>query len=235
MPYCVLCGVRLKDSNNRCPLCGTPVILPDQYSGKAGNNELPLKRDEPRESFDRDLWVKLVSIILAVPILLTLAIDYFVGTGISWSIYVLTALALVWVWCVSPFLVRRNIFPLWFALDTAALSGFLFFIERLSNTGNWFIPLAFPLLIFTSASIFSIVFLFRKKIIRQLQKPAILLLIIGLLCLFIELIVDRYKYDQYQPGWSFLVAIPCSAFAVILLILQRRQWIVEELKYWFRI
>ena len=27
--YCIKCGVELKDSEKRCPLCGTPVFHPD--------------------------------------------------------------------------------------------------------------------------------------------------------------------------------------------------------------
>lgn len=235
MSYCVKCGVKLKEAANKCPLCETPVILAVEKTEPAELDVQPSRFDEPLNTFDKDLWLKLISVLTAAPALLTLSIDYFFGNGISWSVYVLFALTLVWVWCVSPFLFQRNIFPLWFAIDAAALIGFLYMIEITSQTGNWFLPLALPLALSFSIMVFSTVKLFRGKIIRQLRKPAILFFQTSLLCLLIEIVVDYYKNNQYQPGWSFLVAIPCIAFAVILLVLQRRQWIVEEIKHWFRI
>lgn len=235
MPYCVSCGVKLKSSEKKCPLCETPIILPEPKPDQPGCEQPPSRRDEIMDAFDKDLWIKLISVITIAPTLITLAIDYFFGGGISWSLYVLLSLTLVWIWCVSPFLFPRNIFSLWFFLDTAALCGFLFFTEYLSKTGRWFYPLALPLVAILALMVFTAVILFRLKIIHQLQKPALLFFQAGFLCLSIELIVDLYKFSRYLPGWSLLAAIPCFAFGIILLILQGRQWIVEEIKHWFRI
>lgn len=234
MSYCVNCGVKMKAAQRKCPLCDTPVVLPEKLPEEPDCSGFPSRRDEPVSTFDKDLWIKLISVITAAPALLTFAIDFLMGNGIDWSLYILYALGLVWVWCASPFLFKRNIFPLWFTIDVAALIAFLFLVEQTSSTGSWALPLAMPVALMVAAIIFILVSAFRSKIVRQLQKPALIFLLIAALCLFIEVFVDLYRMDNYRPGWSLLVAIPCIAFAVILLILQRRQWIVEELRYWFR-
>lgn len=234
MAYCVNCGVKLKATERKCPLCDTPVMMSENYTAEPDCSGLPSRRDEPVSSFDKDLWIKLISVITAAPALLTFAFDYLMGNGIDWSLYFLYALGLVWVWCVTPFLFKRNIFPLWFAIDTAALIAFLFLVELTSGTGNWALPLAMPIALMVAAIIYILVSTFRRKIVRQLQKPALVFLLTAALCLFIEVFVDLYRINFYQPGWSVLVSIPFIAFAVILLILQRRQWIVEELRHWFR-
>ena len=235
MPYCVNCGVKLKSSEKKCPLCNTPVILPTNLPIKEENSAFPPQKEEPGSEFDKDLWIKLISVVTAMPALLTLAIDYLAGNGIGWSLYILYALGLVWVWCVSPFLFKRNIFPLWLSLDSAALILLLFLVEKASDTGNWVLTLAMPIVITVSAIIYLLVSAFQRNIARQLQKPALVFFAIALLVLIIEILIDLYKWGIYQPGWSVLVAIPCIAFGIILLILQRRQWIVEELRHWFRI
>lgn len=234
MSYCVNCGVKLKATEKKCPLCETPVMLPESRSEEPDCSGLPSRRDEPVSEFDKDLWIKLVSVITAAPVLLAIVIDYLMGNGIDWSLYFLYALGLVWVWCVSPFLFKRNIFPLWFAIDMAALIIFLFLVEWTSGTGSWSLPLAIPVALMAAAIIFILVSTFRRKLVRQLQKPALIFLLTALFCLFIEVVVDQYRLNHYRPGWSLLVAIFCIAFAVILLILQGRQWIVEELRHWFR-
>lgn len=235
MPYCINCGVKLKDQEKKCPLCETPVVYSNIISGVSECEGIPSKRQETPSAFDKDLWIKLISVIVAAPVLFTIAIDYLLGNGITWSLYILFSLLLVWVWCVSPFLFKRNIFYLWFSMDVVALLSFFFCIERLSQTGRWFFPLAFPLTIALAIMISLIVLLFRKKLLRQLQKPALLFFLAAAMCLVIEAGVDVCKTSRYQPGWSILAAIPCVAFAVILLILQKRQWIVEELRHWFRV
>jgi len=234
MAYCVNCGVKLKAAQRKCPLCDTPVVMSEEPLEEPDCSGFPSRRDEPVSTFDKDLWIKLISVITVAPALLTFVLDYLMGNGIDWSLYILYALGLVWVWCASPFLFKRNIFPFWFAIDTAALIAFLFLVERTSSTGDWTLPLAMPVALMVAAIIFILVSAFRSKIVRQLQKPALIFLLVAVLCLFIEVFVDLYRMKQYQPGWSLLVSIPCIAFAVILLILQRRQWIVEELRHWFR-
>jgi hypothetical protein len=234
MAYCVNCGVKLKATHKKCPLCDTPVVLPEKLPAEPDCSGFPSRRDEPVSTFDKDLWIKLISVITVAPALLTFVLDYLMGNGIDWSLYILYALGLVWVWCASPFLFKRNIFPLWFAVDTVALIAFLFMVERTSSTGNWALPLAIPVALMVAAIIFTLVSTFRSKIVRQLQKPALIFLLTAVLCLFIEVFVDLYRTNLYKPGWSLLVSIPCVAFAVILLILQGRIWIVEELRHWFR-
>lgn len=235
MAYCVNCGVKLKNDPKACPLCGTAVIMPNQPTQLSDCGGFPTRRENTEREFDRDLWVKLITVVTAAPALLMTAIDYLVGNGIDWSLYILFALALVWVWCVSPFLFKRNRFTLWLVIDTLALILFMFMVESTSKTGNWALPLATPITLAVSAVVFTLANSFRSKTVRQLQKPALLFLLLALLSLVIEFTVDIYRAGIYRPGWSILATIPLMAFAVILLILQRRQWIVEELRHWFRV
>jgi len=41
--------------------------------------------------------------------------------------------------------------------------------------------------------------------------------------------------DSWVIKLSLLVLIPSITFALIAVVLQRRRWIVDELKFWFRV
>ena len=234
MSYCVNCGVKLKESARHCPLCGVEVNNPAAPAVIEPVSTLPQQRDTLDDSFDKRLWINLVSIIMAVPAALSITANFIFGGSLTWSIYVAVSLALVWVWCVSPFLYRRNFAPLWIVIDSAALLAFLFLIEYLSPDERWFLSLALPITLCFTFLLLLIVVLIQRKILRELHIAAVLWAAVGFFCVFLEGVVDFYKFQACKPGWSLLAFIPSAAFSAVLVLLQRRRWIVEELKHWFR-
>ena len=234
MAYCVNCGVKLSPEMECCPLCSTRIILPSGTSLPDLKNSLPTRRHVPAGGFDRKLWVSLITIILAAPSFLLVLIDWLFGQPINWSLYAVSSLVLVWIWCISPFLFRRNISSLWITIDIFSLLGFLYFIERFSNTGNWFFQLAFPLTISLWSVIVFFVFLFKRKLLRQFYKAAAIFLALGFLAIFCEFFIDSYLFGLWKPSWSLLVFTGLAAFSSIAIVLQQRQWIVEEIKFWLR-
>lgn len=234
MPYCVNCGVKLSPQIKNCPLCGVEVLHPGQPVPPVFPASQPLREQIPQDTFDKHLWINLISVILVAPAAITVVIDWIFGGEISWSRYVAASLIVVWVWCVSPFLFSRNIVPLWITLDAAALLGFLYYVERISSLKSWFLGLALPITIGLTSLLLALIFLIRRNILRQLHKAAALFFAVGTFSLFLEFFIDRYVDNQYHPGWSLLIFISCTAFTLIAIVLQRRKYIVEEIKFWLR-
>ena len=145
MPYCVACGVELNSHAKRCPLCNIEVVLPAALLKPNDECKLPQHRHVEESAFDKSLWIKVVSILMAIPVLLSLVIDAVIGDGLTWSPYVIASLGAAWVWCVSPFLYRRNIVALWIAIDAVALLGLLYLTNALSPFSGWFLPVAVPI------------------------------------------------------------------------------------------
>jgi len=235
MPYCVQCGVELDPDAQSCPLCSTHVISLESERMKSENKNQMLPSHQPPSNFDRHLWLQLVSVGLAAPVLICLLIDFLFDGNIGWAWYVAAGFGLVWAWSIFPFLRERNIAPLWIALDGAALLLFLYFIEKLSGKTMWFLPLALPIALAFIILLEVFVILIQKRVLKELHILSTFLLGIACYCLIIDGFVSEYIANDGGLDWSLIVVVACIAFAVVLAILQRRRWIVEELKYWFRV
>jgi hypothetical protein len=234
MPYCVNCGVELTNTAKRCPLCGVEVVLPAALRGPDTTSGLPQQQDLAVSTFDRNLWIQVVSVLMFIPALVSLVIDGVFGEGFTWSLYVAASLGTVWVWCVSPFLYRRNIVPLWISTDAVAMLGLLYVIDAISHTGAWFLSLAAPITLSSSVLTLLIVELARRKVLRELHIVAAVLIALGAFCIVVEGAVDLYVNQALKLQWSLLVLACCIPLAVVAVLLQRRRGIVESMKMWFR-
>jgi hypothetical protein len=252
MPYCVRCGVELGDDAARCPLCDTRVVLPPELeetekantqelastarsAGRRGTASKPQQRDVASDTFDKKLWIQVVSALMAIPALISMVFNAAFGDGLTWSLYVVATLGAVWIWCVSPFLYRRNIVPLWIAIDELALLGLLYVIDALPPESNWFMPLALPITVCLALLTVSIVMLARRHMLRELHIVAATLIALSVLCIVVEVSVDRYLTGEINLQWSLLVTATGIPLAVVASMLQRRRAIVEGMKFWFRI
>ena len=234
MPYCVSCGVELNRSAKRCPLCDVEVVLPAALVEPATGNSLPQQRDIVASAFDRKLWIQVVSVLMAVPALMCVVINAVLGEGMTWSLYVVASLGTAWVWCVSPFLYRRNIVPLWITIDATAFLGLLYVIDYLWPAAGWFLPLALPITLCLDGLLLLVVVLTRRGVLRELHVVAAALMAFGVFCMAIEGAVDLYVTHALTLQWSLLVLVSCSSLALIATLLQQRRGIVEGMKFWFR-
>lgn len=233
MPYCVNCGVELSAGAKRCPLCHVEVVLPEHLR-EAAERSLPQQRHIVEKPFDKNLWIQVISLLVAVPTLLSLVVNAVLSEELSWSLYVVASLATAWVWTVSPFLFPRNIMPLWFTIDTAALLGLLAVIDALTPETDWFLPVALPITLTLAGLTLAIVLLARRSLRRRLHILAAALLAVGIFCMVVESAVDLYLGDALKLQWSLIVLASCASLALIALMLHRRRTIVEGMKFWFR-
>ena len=139
--YCVKCGVRLADSEKKCPICGTRVYHPD----------LPEPHGEPtfpnpgtEEFHPTPHGVQLILTIFTVlAAAVCIAINLSIQGSVTWSGYVAGALLLLYCLVVMPFWFRKPNPIVFTALDFAALGCYLLYID-LKLRGGWFLSFAFP-------------------------------------------------------------------------------------------
>ena len=162
MSYCVNCGVELAESEKVCPLCSVEVLNP-----KSPWQE-PVERPYPKylESFikriDHRYFATLAGLFLIIPILVTIIYDLLSGNGITWSAYVVGAMALLYIFIALPFYFKRYHTVIFLSVNCAAVLLYLFFIERM-NGGSWFMGIGMPVTIAASICIIVLALLFTKQ------------------------------------------------------------------------
>jgi hypothetical protein len=147
MSYCVNCGVELAPSEHACPLCDTEIVNPRQPFDRKYPQPFPKRFDIFSPTDDRAFIAVIISIILALPAAICLACDLAYTKGAGWSLIVMGAMAMLWVYIVPVMFIRRHRVLTLVILDTAALLGFLWLVEAFAAKGLWFVRFALPLVL----------------------------------------------------------------------------------------
>ena len=139
--YCIQCGVKLADSEGRCPLCGTVPFHPDIERSRAEGLYPGGRYPSPQVS----PWGALVMVTAAflLPLLITFLCDWRLNGGVTWSGYVMGALVLAYVIMVLPLWFRRPNPVIFVPCGFAAVAAYLLYIN-IATGGRWFLSFAFP-------------------------------------------------------------------------------------------
>lgn len=139
--YCINCGVKLADSEKKCPLCGTTVYHPD-IPRPQGRPLYPVDR-YPSTEVKPKAAQGVILFLFLVPLITTLLIDLRVNRCITWSGYVSGALLLFYVTVVLPGWFRDPNPVIFVPCGFVAIGLYLLYIN-LATGGSWFMSFAFP-------------------------------------------------------------------------------------------
>ena len=188
MSYCVNCGVELDPGAARCPLCGTPAWKPDPDAP----SYFPTKPAEVPPA-SRRAAAALLTAMLASVSLCCGVLNLLLPTERPWSLYVIGAAVMLWIWFVLPMLARR--IPIFFRLtaDVAAVGVYVFLISIDLSGGAWFRGLALPILGWACVLVFLLSFLLRGGRRSRLSAIAMCIGTVGLMALGVEYCMDRFS------------------------------------------
>ena len=202
--YCANCGVKLADTEKRCPLCGTEAYHPDIERPKV--DPLYPKDFVPKRELSKTTLHIILLAIFMIPIFVTLYCDFYINRSITWSAYVIFAVSLVYIICILPFWFKRPTPAVFVPIDFFVLILFLHYIN-FATGGDWFLSFAFPVvtylgLIVTAACV---LLYYLKK--RHLYVIGGFFIALGFFMDIIELfIMITFKLDF--DGWSLIPMIP---------------------------
>lgn len=227
MSYCVNCGVELGAGTKHCPLCGTPVYNPNELKRMDERSFFAEKKEVVPPVSHREVAL-LASVMLILAAVGCAVLNLFLWPGSGWSLYVVGAAVMLWIWFVLPLVCRK--LPAWAALpiDVAAVGLYLFLISVDLGGGNWFRYLVLPILISAVVILLVLCFLLRDRRHKILTTMIFIISAAALLALAAEFFADRYFFGAWQPGWSLIVLLICIALAVPLLIVRRVPSLREE-------
>ena len=146
--YCVQCGVKLADTEVRCPLCGTRVFHPDIFREEA--ESLYPKHKLPKVRGKNYVLPVLFTAALILPFIIVLLCDMQFNGGVTWSGYVMGALMLGYIIVVLPSWFRKPNPVVFTPCNFAAVAVYLFYIN-FAVGGSWFWSFALPVVACTAA------------------------------------------------------------------------------------
>lgn len=229
MSYCVNCGVELAETEKKCPLCDTEVINPHSPWKEPEDPPFPTNY-EVAKPVNRGKVATFIAILLLIPIFVTMLSNLIANGKISWSLYVVGALTLVFVAFLFPMYFRKFHTALFIFIDYLALFGYLALIQFLAG-GRWLITIGLPLCIASCGFTWLFFAIFRHpKRTTILVRIAILLFSLGVYSMVIELTLCEHFGTPFMLQWSYYVLIPCATLSLALLYLDSRKDVKEALR-----
>jgi hypothetical protein len=221
--------VELADSEKRCPLCHVEVVNPKAAWKEPMERPYSRHMDTILEKIDRSYFATLAGLLMIIPCIITVLLDIISGGGLTWSAYVVGALALIYIFVLLPFFFKKYHTVIFLGVDCAAALLYLLFIER-TNGGHWFIGLGMPLTVAASICMLAPTLLFTKKRCSILVKTGAILIAIGLFVVCAEIVISMDAYGAVRFAWSLYALIPCAVLGVAALVLERRQKLKENIR-----
>ncbi|NMA07982.1 MAG: hypothetical protein GX929_02545 [Clostridiales bacterium] len=230
MSYCVNCGVELKDSEKTCPLCDVEVQNPRAPWKEPAERPYPGRLEPVLKRADRRFFATLATLILCIPVAVTLLSDLLTDGMLTWSGYVAGAMALLFVWVILPFYCKRYYLLRLLSIDCLATLAYLKLIEYASR-GDWFLPIALPITVAVSVLVLLCALVLRnRKRFSVGVRVACVFFAAGLATVAIDVILAHADDGSWMPRWSFYSVLPCVVLGVVAILMSRHNRLREEIR-----
>ncbi len=206
--YCINCGVKLADTEKKCPLCEAEVYHPTLKQP----TERPLYPvgKMPKSTSNSKVLNGAVVIMFLIPLIVSFISDLQIDEKIDWFGFVAGALFVIYVAFALPLWFKKPNPVVFVPCTFAAITLYLLYINLTTN-GNWFMSFAFPttagLCLITSAVVTLLYYLKRGKL--YIIGGAFIAL--GAFMLLVECLLNlTFKFEFV--GWSIY---PLGALAML--------------------
>ena len=224
MSYCVNCGVELDASARECPLCNTPVINPRELEKMAmAQRPFPTEKGQVETVKRKDLGILVSMVVLATAVTCGI-LNALTFQDSLWSLAVIGACIILWVIMIPAVIYTKQ--PVYVSLlyDGGAVALYLFMLSYLTGPRDWLWGLGVPItaLVTVLGEIFT--FCVRRLPRSFLTVSLYLFTAVGLLCMGLEILIDRYVGGSIALSWSAVVLTVCGILdiAVITMLSRRR-------------
>ncbi len=225
--YCVKCGVKLADSEERCPLCGTVVYHPEIKQPK-GKKPYPEYEGFSGETIKQSGFSFIVALLFLITLCVTLICDLKLTGRVTWSAYVTGALVLFYTIFFLPLWFKKPNPVIFSSVDFVVTGCFLLLIDLVTG-GKWFLPFAFPV---TGAAMIITVTVI--TLCHYLKRGRLYifggaLIACGLYAVLIELMLHvTFKVQMFR--WSLYPLVACFLLGMGLIIIAICKPLKESLR-----
>lgn len=214
--YCINCGVKLADTESRCPLCQTVVYHPDFQ--KRSEESLYPKKTRPTKKANSRLPQALATAVFLFPILIVLLCDLQFNGKITWSGFVVGAMLHAYIVLILPSWFKKPNPVIFVSCDFAATALYLLYIN-LVTSGDWFMSFAFPVTGGAAVIVITVVTLLLYVRRGRLYIFGGAFIALGALMLLTEfLLVITFEGIKFI-GWSLYPLVALAFLGGILIFL----------------
>jgi len=214
--YCVQCGVKLADSEVRCPLCGTRVFHPDIFR-EEGERLYPAQKYPSAAKRGFVLQVFFTAAFL-LPMVIVLLCDMQFNGTVTWSGYVMGALMLGYITVILPSWFKKPSPAVFTPCTFLAAALYLHYIN-FATGGSWFWSFGFPTVACLAAiviPVFVLSYYLKRGKLFVFGGAAIAL---GAFMVLLEALMVATFEGLYFKGWSLYPLISLAFIGGILIFL----------------
>ncbi len=213
--YCIKCGVKLADSEKKCPLCETRVYHPD-IDILSGEPLFPSDKMPKAKSGSKALNGAVI-ILFLIPLIVCVFADISLNGVFGWSGFVAGALILGYIVFALPAWFNKPNPVIFVPCDFAAAGLFLLYINLVTG-GNWFLSFAFPVtggLCLITTAVVTLMYYLKKGRLYIIGGASILF---GAFMLLIEFLMT-VTFKLGFIGWSLYPLIVLILSGLLLIYL----------------
>lgn len=229
MSYCVNCGVELDRTAEFCPLCGTTVINPNQPVDTDAPKPFPEEAGEVTLVSKQELAILVTTMLVSVAVCCGV-LNVFLQTEQLWSLYVIGAAVMLWIWLVPPLLIRKLHLLIRLMTDVGAVLIYVYMISLNTGDGRWFMGIGLPIILWGGALVLLLCLLLKMCRRSILAGMAIVIISGGVFVMGIELLLDRWLAGVWTPSWSLVVLTVCIGLDIPLVVIRRVPSMREEVR-----
>lgn len=229
MSYCVHCGVELAPSESACPLCQTPVCDPVCPWEKPEKMPYPDRVEDIMQHIDLKYGRRLALMVLLIPSLVVLAVNLLSSSTISWSLYVIGALACFYTWVLVPFFYRFKRPYAYISLDFIMLALYLLLIALMTDGMRWYRMLALPALLLVGLICLMVSLTVRRLEWQPLVRAAAVCILLAVFLVALDLLTDRYMGHIFL-NWSVYAGLPLIVVSGIFFTLEKKKGLKDSIK-----
>lgn len=211
--YCINCGVKLADTEKKCPLCNTTVYHPDISQPIA--QPLYPKDKLPKTASGTKALCGAFIIVFLIPLIICFISDLQLNGKLDWFGYVAGAMALAYTALVLPLWFRKPNPVIFVPCNFAAATLYLLYID-LASGGKWFLSFAFPLMgglcVIITAAVTLLYYLRRGR----LYIVGGMFIALGAFMLLVEFLLTL-TFSAPFIGWSVYPLVALVALGILLI------------------
>lgn len=217
MAYCSRCGVEVGPGVLECPLCRAPIQRFEESSPIPAR--YPVIAEQPGRQTRSMVWTVSTAVLISAALSLVI-MDYVWNRRMTWSLYTLTAVGVLWLLItLIVALARRPIFVI--VGQAVATTGFLVAIDLFNGRLEWFMPLALPIVAVVTAASVGVWLVSRLSGRAPLPIIAAVLIAVAVGSMAMDLLITAH-FGAARLGWSLIVVGAASPLLGLLLIVGRR-------------